>query len=245
MTFCAFRHITILTAASSVLFLAPARATTLNIPGTANIFAAGGNAPSAPAGSGAGTAPSSYAFTAGADQYVAFKSVTGTWGCCGAGGGMNGPDGLAAATNVNSTGMVSGIVDSSHSFFLVGVFLAGALPEAAPGSLNFSPAVLKGNFTSLSPELGQLFFIGDGLTGTGSGKTQQFYAPATATRLFLGVADAQGFQGNPGFYEDNVGQLQATFFLTTNPEPRTFGVMFAGLLVLFVFGQAMRPRLEE
>jgi hypothetical protein len=200
-----------------------AGATTINIPGTANIFVAGGNMPSAPAGNGAGTAPPSYAFAAAADQYISFATVggmpgvTGTWGCCGAGGGMNGPDGLAGATNINSTGMLSGIVDSAHSFFLAGVFLTDALPGAAPASLNFSPAPagVGENFTSLSPALGQLFFIGDRLTGTGSGKTQQFYAPTTATRLSLGVADAQGFMGN----EDSTTIMSVSSRLRS-PSPR-------------------------
>jgi hypothetical protein len=54
--------------------------------------------------------------------------------------------------------------------------------------------------------LGQVFFIGDGLTN--DGVRQIFKVPANATRLFLGVADGMGFVGRPGAYEDNDGSFQ-------------------------------------
>ena len=60
--------------------------------------------------------------------------------------------------------------------------------------------------------IGQVFFIGDGLTGTGSGAIQTFAVPDAATRLFLGVADAFAFGSDlpggrdPGFFDDNSGQ---------------------------------------
>jgi hypothetical protein len=56
--------------------------------------------------------------------------------------------------------------------------------------------------------LGQVFFIGDGLTDVGSGDVQTFVAPPGATRLFLGIADASGFTGDAGCYSDNVGSFQ-------------------------------------
>ena len=63
-------------------------------------------------------------------------------------------------------------------------------------------------FDRLTPGLGQVFFVGDGLTGTGEGATQTFVAPAGATRLFLGTVDAQNFFGLPGCYGDNSGSYQ-------------------------------------
>jgi hypothetical protein len=54
---------------------------------------------------------------------------------------------------------------------LVGVFLDDSVPSGmAPASLNSGIA-----FTSLSPGLRQIFWIGDGLTGTGTGDVQQFF----------------------------------------------------------------------
>ena len=83
---------------------------------------------------------------------------------------------------------------------LIGVFLDGSTPSGQP------PAALdatgsNGSFAALSPLLRQIFFIGDGLTGTGSGAVQRFTVPAGATRLFLGSSD--GYGGN----FENTGQF--------------------------------------
>jgi hypothetical protein len=53
----------------------------------------------------------------------------------------------------------------------------------------------------LSSLLRQVFFIGDGLSGSGTGAVQRFVAPAGATRLFL--ADLDGLGQN----YDNSGQF--------------------------------------
>ena len=79
---------------------------------------------------------------------------------------------------------------------LVGVFLDDAVPAgAAPATLDFStPGSLAQ--ASLAPQLRQVFFIGDGLTGTGTGARQQFVIPAGATRLYLGSSDGIGANYN-------------------------------------------------
>jgi hypothetical protein len=87
------------------------------------------------------------------------------------------------------------------------------------------------SFLSLSPQIGQLFFVGDGLTGTGSGSVQQFLVPPTATRLYLGFADAVGYMGLPGQYQDNVGILNASFQIV--PEPRTWALLSLGFTLLY------------
>ena len=77
---------------------------------------------------------------------------------------------------------------------LVGVFTNGAQPTGpAPAQLNSGTS-----FATLSPGLNQIFWIGDGLTGTGTGTIQSFIAPAGATTLYLGVADGFGWNNNPG-----------------------------------------------
>lgn len=87
---------------------------------------------------------------------------------------------------------------------LVGVFLDDSVPGGtAPAPLNSGTA-----FTTLSPGLRQIFWIGDGLTGTGTGDVQQFFAPPGATRLFLGASDGSGWFNNSG-----VSQV------TINPSP--------------------------
>jgi hypothetical protein len=97
---------------------------------------------------------------------------------------------------------------------LVGVFLDDSLPTstAAPADLDFGPTGIGTSFTTLSPALKQAFFIGDGLTGTGTGTTQTFVVPAGATRLFLGVSDGVGWFNNSGAFN-------ATVTISAAPPP--------------------------
>jgi hypothetical protein len=90
---------------------------------------------------------------------------------------------------------------------LVGVFLNDSVPTSSPTppALNFDPATGLGlAFGSLSPGLKQVFFIGDGRTGTGTGNVQQFIVPAGATRLFLGTIDGVGWANNTGAFNVQV-----------------------------------------
>lgn len=118
-------------------------------------------------------------------------------------------DGLAGLPmDIASYGGISGFRADVNTP-LVGVFLSGSSPVApAPATLDFtSEGGLGLNFSTLSPELGQVFFIGDGKT---SGNLDQiFNAPAGATRLFLGFADAPFSVGAPGAFDDNLGSLLA------------------------------------
>lgn len=85
---------------------------------------------------------------------------------------------------------------------LVGVFLDSSQPDttAAPAGLDFSSGGIGTSFATLSPALKQAFYIGDGLTGTGSGSVQTFLVPAGATRLFLGTSDGFGWANNTGAF---------------------------------------------
>lgn len=87
---------------------------------------------------------------------------------------------------------------------LYGVFLGQQSPTgtATPARLNFQSAF---GFTLLSPGIGQIFFIGDGLTSdTGAGQfngaLQSFVVPPGATRLFLGTGDGSGWYNNSGSF---------------------------------------------
>lgn len=195
-----------------VLLAAPASANVLVVPGDANIFGAGHASPPAPGGDGPGSLPPVFTFAAQAGQVLTFSGVFGTVSCCNS--SMTGPDGgpyASGTTDITSFGGISGIVDDQHTMFLVGVFLDDAEPaDPAPARLDFGAGQLGENFVALAPQLGQVFYIGDGLTGTGTGLTQTFFVPPTATRLFLGFADAQEFGdpvSAPGWYGDNLGQL--------------------------------------
>ena len=103
--------------------------------------------------------------------------------------------------------------------FLAGVFLTDDEATAlAPASLDFSSTAIGRSFSELSPLLQQTFYIGDGLTGEGSGSVQNFWVPDGATRLFLGIVDGAYFVGGPDYYDNNAGAFSATFEVTTVPE---------------------------
>ena len=101
---------------------------------------------------------------------------------------------------------------------VVGVFLNNQNPVGLgpPATLDFTSAGLGTAFTTLHPGLRQVFFIGDGVTGTGTGARQTFTAPTGATRLFIGIADAFSFYADPGAYDDNHG----AFVVTVNGAKR-------------------------
>ncbi len=201
---------------------------TVVVSGQANIFGAGHALPPAPGGGGAGVLPPSLIFAAAPAQQLVFANVTGTMSCCGSLADIaNGPDGgsnASGTTDILSWNGIAGIVDGSHTMFLVAVFLDDNEPaDPAPARLDFSAGMLGENFFTLAPELGQVFYVGDGLTGTGAGATQTFAVPPTATRLFVGIADADQF-GNPtslpGFYGDNLGTFTADFLIQPfDPTP--------------------------
>ena len=89
---------------------------------------------------------------------------------------------------------------------LVGVFLSDAIPANNPlDALEFTEEGLGSNFSRLEPQIGQVFFIGDGRSS--NGQAQTFVAPANATRLFIGLADGSYFYGTPTCYADNTGSF--------------------------------------
>lgn len=206
---------------------------TLTVHGQANLFGAGHAVPPAPGGGGGGILPPSYAFPSAPDLVLRFGSVTGEVTCDEVNFPFNGPDGgpyASGDTDILSWDGISGIIHSGATMFLSGVFLDDSEPaDPAPERLDFSDGT---DFTELYLELRQTFFIGDGLTGTGTGEVQQFHVPAGATRLFLGFADAWAFGdpvGLPGWYDDNGGSLSASFEIV--PEPATLALLIAGGLL--------------
>jgi Flp pilus assembly protein TadG len=82
---------------------------------------------------------------------------------------------------------------------LVGVFLSDEQPDKspAPEPLDYTSASSRSK-TTYYPKLKQPFFIGDGLTGRGTGTVQKFQIPQGATRLFLGTMDGYEWSNNVG-----------------------------------------------
>lgn len=182
-------------------------AQTVSVPATSNIYGAGHSAPVASCDTtiGPGTTPVLVALP-GQAVAVEFVDVSGSVLYCPTCGPANGPDGLVASgLALDPLAGISGIVSQTRIRFFEGVFLTDAEPvDPAPSALSFSDY----SFASLSPAIAQHFYVGDGLTGTGSGNVQRFMVPPGATRLFLGFSD--GFAPCVGAYSDNTGGVQAT-----------------------------------
>jgi hypothetical protein len=122
-----------------------------------------------------------------------------------------GPDGYSGRSHIKSLKSISGF-NAHRKLPLVGVFTDGRPKGAAPPDYKYNKGVKLRTF---SPRLNQVFFIGDGWTDTGSGFRQIFHVPPTATELWLGFADAGGFNGPPGDYGDNPGKLRVSGTLHT------------------------------
>ena len=150
-----------------------------------------------------------------------------------------GPEGNNVQSSLTPLGGLSGWLGTQGP--LAGVFLDNSIPlGGAAGTLDFWSAGTR-DFTTLSPALGQVFFIGDGVNS--GGIRQQFIAPAGATRIFLGIPDGFGFLGPPGAYEDNDGSYRIVFAINEEPqiipEPLT---MMGVALGLGALGQYLRRR---
>ena len=92
---------------------------------------------------------------------------------------------------------------------LIGIFL-GDQVGPAPG-----PYSAPLDQPDVTPALGQVFFIGDGLIGHSSGAPQNFVVPEGATRLFLASTDGYGWFDNTGSFRVDV-QPQACIY---RPDP--------------------------
>ncbi|MHC4997196.1 MAG: hypothetical protein ACYTGQ_19330 [Planctomycetota bacterium] len=125
---------------------------------------------------------------------------------------------------------------------LAGVVLDDSIPSSgpAPATLDFTAGGLGLDFTTLSPALGQIFYIGDGKTS--GGVFHEFTAPTGATRLFLGIPDGFGFDGAPGAYDDNDGSYTVRIGINEIPIIPTPVASVAGLVGLGLLGLIRRHR---
>ncbi|OUS20714.1 hypothetical protein A9Q95_10480 [Rhodobacterales bacterium 59_46_T64] len=138
-------------------------------------------------------------------------------------------------TDVNAANGLSGIRVAESQLFLAGAFIDSSTYSTsgtpAPDS-DFSASSLS--FTAFAPLLNQVFFMGDGLTGTGTGTQQLFYIPEWADTLLIGFVDAPEFEGDPNYYADNSGSITATFDVIAPTIPLPAGLP----LLLSAFGLA-------
>jgi hypothetical protein len=186
-----------------------------------------------------GTAPGS--INVSGDSFLTFGASGQIILNVGTGNNLNNPDGVGAAvpSSIGSGyGSLSGI-QAPDAGYLTGVFLAPGGPSgSAPTTLDYlSGGNASTSATSYTPALDQVFFIGDGLTGNGTGTTQDFYVPAGATELFLGISDACGYNGAPSCYTDNTGAftigytaVAASVPPSATPEPSSLALLATGFL---------------
>ena len=209
--------------AASLIFSSISQAAVTVVPGTSDLWLAG-----MPAGSTASLTDS-----APAQSPVLISVTPGSWlsfsvsinVAAGLVGNCSGctsatPDGGGLTTH--SVGAENGISDVNAPVnSLMGVFIGSSQPSltAAPATLDFG--TIGTSFTSLSPQLKQVFFIGDGL-GAGS-VVQQFQVPTAATSLYLGTMDGYQWANNVGAYNVSVSAV---------PEPGEWALLASGLGLL-------------
>ncbi len=234
--------------AGFMLVAAQAHASPLTVNATDSIYGASNS------GYGA-TDPVSVMLNSGATS-LSFSSVTGsiTTNCASSegcislnnGGNYNNPDGVGAEGGSYNSGTLSlSGITLPNAGALVGVFLSGSPTGLSPTALDFTTGAGT-SFTSLSPLIDQVFFIGDGLTGNGTGSTQTFYVPTGATTLDLGIADACGYNGGPSCYGDNLGSYGVTVNQQGGsvpvPEPASVVTLAVGMLGLLGVSRLRRTR---
>ena len=177
----------------------------IKVPGTSNPWLAG--MPDESTAAGGDVAPDQspvlapVAFTPGVAISFSASGLVSHCNC-----GLNGPDG--DISDYMPHAMENGMPDTNMPLnALAGVFLGPDQPDLSqpPSGLDFGVGgnVADGiNYTDLSPDLKQVFFIGDGLTDAGA--SQQITPPAGATRLYLGTNDLEGWYDNIGEFEVEV-----------------------------------------
>lgn len=108
-------------------------------------------------------------------------------------------DGIARTAGTHTLESLNGISDVRAPInSLIGIFLDDKTPDerpAAPAALDFGEASLR-NFKTMAPQLGQIFFIGDGKDA--AGKLQGFTVPSGTTRLYLAIMDEYEWNNNLG-----------------------------------------------
>ena len=226
----------LLSATAAIISISPALATTVTVAATQSIY----NYDQVVAGSGS-TLSVPITLLPGAGRTITFTGISGeaflTSGYGSQGDGFYYPG--TAVSAISGLNGLSGLVAPNEGF-LTGVFLNGseaATDHITPASIDLT-VVGSETFTSMSPIVDQVFFIGDGLTGDGTGQVQQFVVPDDATSLALGFVDAFGFEGVPGAYFDNTGSLMINVNSTTGaspvPEPSGALMLLAGLIMLTI-----------
>lgn len=138
-------------------------------------------------------------------RVMVVTKVEGAIGCCGV--RNNDADGRIAPSSFQVHGMNNlSAWQSTRGIALVGVFRSNEALSTVQPPPPFDYRDLGYDAERYSPELHQVFFIGDGFSQM-LGKQQIFDVPETATQVFLGIIDRTP-EHQPGQYQDNPGALR-------------------------------------
>ena len=193
----------VIVGAITFFFANQVQAATIVVPGTSDIWLAG--MPDGSSASGWDTAPQQSpilvtSLNISVGDLLTFEAVGGV--ANGSGLSLNGPDGGTFGGQPfihHDAGAENGISDLTTPInSLVGLFLDDAQPNLTPAPISLDFSSIGLDFSTLSPDLKQVFFIGDGQTG--AGEAQIFNVPTGATRLFLGTMDGFGWNDNSGSF---------------------------------------------
>lgn len=200
-----------------------------SVAGTSSIYQLFGHSGTVNASEAPFTTDAPYlSFNAG--SVFTFTSVTGGINCCSNPGDLFTPDGRSGmSTGVLPLNGLSGTTGNT-ALGLVAVFTSETDPAGgvAPAALPYD----AGAATSLSPQLNQVVYVGDGRAGLDnpSGALLNFTAPVGATRLYIAFADAYAFNGPSSYYHDNPGSVSYTVSLAAVPEPDSIVLTGFGLV---------------
>jgi hypothetical protein len=200
---------------AGIVLSAPAYAAIVSVSAGSDIFAAG--VTSIPgtdyAGNvgGNGMAPFAYAVTPGETLDI---TATGQVNCCDTAStpGVSGPNGF----NPN--------------------------PFAPPPGSTISNSISGGTVGTYTSSTGAAFaLVGSYLNGNPFtiGSSDTIVIPNGVNTLYLGFADAAGFNGLSGYYQDNSGSLQVS--ISAVPEPSTWAMMISGFLGLGFMAYRRKP----
>lgn len=149
--------------------------------------------------------PTAVTITVTPGQKIYFRDNSGQTGDTST-GHTYGLDGDLSRTNIAQASANRINTTTAPLNALMGIFLndnkpsSNTMPSAQP---NFSTSSAR-DFTTLSPALQSVFFIGDGMNS--SDVLQSFVVPAGATRLYMGVMD------QTAYWTDNTGSLNSIVF---------------------------------
>jgi hypothetical protein len=144
----------------------------------------------------------------GGDSFQISATGTASWQLWGTSSyaPLVGPDGDNWYQTGSNPGEFPGISDSNlPGSALIAVFITDAEPSGPkPVGLDFSSPASR-DYLTISPQLGQVFFVGDGKTS--AGVQQTIVAPPGATRMFLGFADGHCWRDNTGGFTTTVNKM--------------------------------------